>query len=1036
VIVDETPSKLGGYVVERELGRGGMGVVFLARDPRLDRPVAIKSLSEELGEHPERLARFEREARTLAAINHPNIASVYGLEEHLGRLLLIMEYVPGHHLGEHIRRSGRLEIEEAFAIGVQIASGLEAAHEIGVVHRDLKPPNVRVRPDGVVKVLDFGLAKPEKETGVVFSEDAATMSMAPTAEGRIMGTAGYMSPEQARGKAVDKRADIWAFGVVLFECLTGQRAFKGETPMDALVAILDREPDWKLLPEAVPERIRELLARCLEKDAKKRLRDIGDARIDLESHLAERARVDPRRFMAGSATVFNSPGGMGEGIRIGGEGSVVSGTRSRLPSLLTSFIGREVDLETIRGLLKETRLLTMTGPGGCGKSRLATEFALRSEASFPDGVWSVDLSPIGDAALVGNEVGRVFELPDAEGKAMSERLAEALASRELLLVLDNCEHVQRGAAGLCALLLRTCPGLRVIATSREPLGVDGEWIYRVGALRTPSSGAGLDDAEELQGFESVRLFLDRARAVRPGFSMDSANAGHIAEICRQLDGVPLAIELAAARLKMMGAEEIASRLGDRFKLLRNKAGAPRQQTLLAAIEWSYEQLDATERAALRRLSVFKDGATLSAGEGVLALEGEPGFEEIEAWDVLDLLSQLVDKSMLTVVEPGGQGAAGETRYRVLESIRQYGLERLRESGEFRAVSRAHLAWFSGFAKRAESQLLGRDQKSWFDRLEQEQDNFRAALGFVFEVAPEDPAALELGRQIGAGVWWFWAYMGHLAEGRRLLTRLDRAGAGGEATAAWARLRAGIAWMAMMTGDLIHAVAYGRAGLEMARLSGDQRTIALLLDCLGSACLGDLLATRAMDYFEESLQIRRELGDRVMTSMSICGLAGCHRLLGAHDKSRAMYQEAMDTLRGVGDGLQSAFIHRGLGRLELVSVRADKAFAHLHTAGEALLELGAMSELPGVIEGMACVAAVRGDASKAVRLFAASGSARQNLSCPSRPSEDEDNAPWRASAEAALDSAALEKARAEGAAMRLRRAVRYALEGGAEGASAR
>lgn len=1031
--MDEQPSKLGGYLVERELGRGGMGVVYLARDPRLDRPVAIKSLSEDLGEHPERLARFEREARTLAAMNHPNIAMVYGMEEHLGRQLLVMEYVPGHNLNEHIRRAVRLEPEEAFAICAQIAAGLEAAHELGIVHRDLKPANVRVRSDGVVKVLDFGLAKAEQEVRAVLGDDAATMSMAPTAEGRIMGTAGYMSPEQARGKPVDKRADIWAFGVVLFECLTGQRAFGGETPMDAIVAVLEREPSWELLPERVPARIRELIRRCLEKDAKKRLRDVGDARIDIESILHDRARLDPRRFMT---TLGAGPVGVAgldsERTGTSGTGGTFGSTsQTRLPASLTSFVGRQADLDALRGLLGEARLLTLTGPGGCGKSRLGIECARANGERFGDGAWSVDLASISDPGLVANEVGGVFGLPEAEGRQMEDQLVEALEGREALIVMDNCEHVLAGCASVVSLLLQSCPGVRVIATSREALGVDGEWVYRVGVLSVPEAWSESADVDEISRCESVRLFVDRARAVKQGFVLDRSNARHVVEICRQLDGVPLAIELAAARIKLLGPEQIAERLADRFKLLRSRSGAPRQQTLLAAIEWSFEQLDDSEAAAMRRLSVFKNGATLSAAEGVVALEYGGETEAIEDWEVLDLLGQLVDKSLISVIEPEGDGPAGETRYRMLESIRQYGLSRLDEAGESGVAARAQLDWCARFAKRAEGQLVGRDQRAWFDRLEQEHDNIRAALDFVFERVGEDGEILEQGRVIAAGVWRFWAYAGHIAEGRRLLMRLDRAGAGGDPTPAWARLREGISWIAMMTGDLVQAVAFGRAGLELARLSGDERTVSNLLDCLGAACLGDMLATRAVDYFEESLQIRKSLGDRVLTSVSLCHLAGCHRQLGTLDKARSLYREAMETLRGAGDGLQAAFIHEGVGWLEIASGNAEAAQESFKKAAGLLVPLGALSELPGTVEGFACVAAMRGEDAKAARLFAAAETGRVRLACPARQSEIEEIAGWRSRVESSLDGAALEKSRAEGVAMRLRRAVRHATGDGVE-----
>ncbi|MBX3404905.1 MAG: serine/threonine-protein kinase [Phycisphaeraceae bacterium] len=277
------PPSIGPYRVERELGRGGMGVVYYARDPRLDRPVAIKVLPEAFAADPARLARFEREARTLAALNHQNVAAIYGLEEHDHRRVLILEFVPGATLSRLIER-GPLPIDEAMRIGVQIAEGLEAAHDRAVVHRDLKPDNVKVTPEGLAKILDFGLA-----TTSIPEDDALsrTRPAGLTQQGMVIGTPGYMSPEQARGLPTDKRTDIWAFGCVLFELITGHKAFHGETPTDSLAAVLDREPDWTVLPPVTPQRVRELLRKCLTKEPRRRCRDAGDARIDLEDALSQ-----------------------------------------------------------------------------------------------------------------------------------------------------------------------------------------------------------------------------------------------------------------------------------------------------------------------------------------------------------------------------------------------------------------------------------------------------------------------------------------------------------------------------------------------------------------------------------------------------------------------------------------------------------------------------------------------------------------------------------------------------------------------------
>jgi Tol biopolymer transport system component/predicted Ser/Thr protein kinase len=289
--VTDRPITLGAYPVERELGRGGMGVVYLARDPRLDRPVAIKVLPDEFARDPERLARFEREARLLASLNHPNIASIYGIEETGGQRLLVLEYIPGDTLATLTAR-GAPPLDEALDICRQIALAVEAAHEGGVIHRDLKPGNVKITPDGQVKVLDFGLAKGAAGTASGSGPDLSqspTITYAVTGAGVILGTAAYMSPEQARGKPVDKRTDIWSFGCVLYECLTGRLAFGGETVSDTIAKILEREPDWSLLPAQTPATLRELLRRCLEKDARKRQRDIGDVRLELEAAIAARS---------------------------------------------------------------------------------------------------------------------------------------------------------------------------------------------------------------------------------------------------------------------------------------------------------------------------------------------------------------------------------------------------------------------------------------------------------------------------------------------------------------------------------------------------------------------------------------------------------------------------------------------------------------------------------------------------------------------------------------------------------------------------
>lgn len=1069
VRMSQVPDKLGPYTVEQEIGRGGMGVVYLARDPRLDRKVAIKVLPEDLAENPDRLTRFEREARVLASLNHPNLAAVFGLHEHLGQQLLVMEYVPGEHLGERLKNGRALSVEEALSIGVQIAAALEAAHDNGIIHRDMKPANVRVRPDGVVKVLDFGLAKPERDLHGAAASDEATMSMA-TEVGRVLGTAGYMSPEQARGRAVDKRADIWAFGAVLFECLTSVRAFPGETPIDAMVAILEKQPAWNKLPEQTPGRVTALLHRMLEKDASRRLRDIGDARIELDEALESMGRRSSPRGVgrhalpggsAGAAgavgagapsapTATPAPGpaavaaGRGESpaapgswawggpgsrgpVGPGGPSSGSLGSRAALPVVGARFVGRAAEIEAIAERIKDARLLTLVGPGGCGKSRLAVE-SLR--AAWPrEGAVLVDLSAISDAGLVGVEVVQSLGIAaggGVEGRDPASAVAEALGGRAVVLLLDNCEHVAEGVRSFAASLMALSPAAVVVCTSREPLGLPGESVIRIGALRVPNEEDGRD-AGTLARCESVELFVDRARATRPTFALDDRTAPAVAQICRQLDGVPLALELAAARVKLLSPEQIAERLNDRFKLLRGgRGGHSRQQTLEAAIDWSYDQLAPRERAVFRRLCVARGGVTLDAAEAIISgpyPSADGTGEAINDWDVLDLVEQLVDKSMLLVEAPAHRpGPAGEARYTMLESIRHYGLGKLEQAGEQAEARQRHLMTVVRLAERAESEMLGPQQRGWLERLEQEHDNIRAALDLV-ESGKGD---LDLGRRIAGSVWRFWAYRGHIAEGRRRLAALDALSRGSGPTAAWAKLREGMSWIAMLVGDLMTAISFGRAGLEIARATGDERTTSNLLNCLGAACHGEGLPERALDYFQESLALRRHLGDALLVAQTVHNIAECYRSMGLLDKAKPLYLDALKLLED-GDAILAALAHSNLALLELGRGRLREAWASLRRGAEVKLALGATTELPAVLETAASIAVAENKMHRAARLFAAAEAARETLASPPRPSTRADYEPWLEKLRAALEGTDFAAAWAEGRGMRLRRAVRYALD---------
>ncbi|MBI4790841.1 MAG: hypothetical protein HY782_27745, partial [Chloroflexi bacterium] len=447
-----------------------------------------------------------------------------------------------------------------------------------------------------------------------------------------------------------------------------------------------------------------------------------------------------------------------------------TGSKSRealltnLPHPLTSFIGREREIAEVKGLLDPsglanpkglgTRLLTLTGSGGCGKTRLAIEVASQLVESFPQGVWWVDLAPLSDAALVPQAAAQALGVREAPNQSLEETLVNYLRGKRLLLVLDNCEHLIEACARLAAKLLSACAELTILTTSREAAGISGEIAWRVPSFAVPDIEH-LPPLEQLINYDAIQLFVQRAAAVMPNWKLNG-DAPFVARVCARLDGMPLAIELAVARLKVLSVEQIAARLDDRFNLLTtgSRAALPRQQTLRATVEWSYDLLSDTERTLLRRLSVFAGGWTIEAAESVCV------DERVKAIDVLDLLARLLDKSLVLVEMHGGAA-----RYRMLEMIRQYARGKLIAADELQMLQARHLDFFVKLAQDAEPKLKGPDAKEWMDRLEGEYDNIRA----VFEYAMANDVAAAT--RLASALVMFWVRRTYLIEGRRVLAQL-------------------------------------------------------------------------------------------------------------------------------------------------------------------------------------------------------------------------------------------------------------------------
>ncbi|HWE61630.1 MAG TPA: adenylate/guanylate cyclase domain-containing protein, partial [Chloroflexota bacterium] len=524
--------------------------------------------------------------------------------------------------------------------------------------------------------------------------------------------------------------------------------------------------------------------------------------------------------------------------------------RHNLPETLSSFIGRELEQQEVSALLSRPparhRLVTLTGTGGTGKTRLALAVASTVVDTFEDGVWLVELATLTDPALVPQAVANALGQREEPGRSVLATVIDYLKSRRLLLVLDNCEHLVAACAEVASALLHACAQLHILATSREALDVAGEHRYRVPSLAVPDLGHYLPTPAVMRRYEAVQLFEERARSRRRDFSVTGTNMRAVAQICARLDGIPLAIELAAARVGALPVEGIAARLDDCFRLLTGgpRTVLPRQQTLRASLDWSFDLLSEPERALLRRLSTFAGGCTLAAAEAICAGTG------VEEWDVLDLLDQLVNKSLVVLDELPEHG--DEPRYRLLETVRHYGQEKLAatpmgEVPERVVVGDRHLGWYLALAEQAEPALVGPEQALWLARLEAEHDNLRAALRHALEHGQREP-----GLRLAGALWRFWYTRGHLSEGRGWLDELLADGAGAASLRARALRGAGV--LAYNQGDFARAVALTEQSLALYEQLGERQGVAATLNLLGYVAVKQGDGARACTLSEASLAL--------------------------------------------------------------------------------------------------------------------------------------------------------------------------------------
>jgi predicted ATPase/DNA-binding SARP family transcriptional activator/DNA-binding CsgD family transcriptional regulator len=728
-----------------------------------------------------------------------------------------------------------------------------------------------------------------------------------------------------------------------------------------------------------------------------------------------------------------------------------------LPAPRSSFVGREQEMLEVKRELAMTRLLTLTGVGGSGKTRLAIEVARELVGAYADGVWLVELAPLVEDALVPQVVAGALGVREQPGQPLTDTLTEALRTKQTLLVLDNCEHLIDAAAHLVDALLDACPRLRILATSREALSIAGEDVWLVPPLSVPEQQHS-STVEQLEGYESVRFLVERARHRNPAFALTSENAEAVAEICRGLEGIPLAIELAAARVGL-SAQQIAERLEDSLKLLTggSRTALPRQQTLRGTLDWSHELLSEPEQKHFRRLSVFAGGWTLAAAEVVGSGEG------IEAADVLDLLSGLVDKSLVVADASGRSGGVG---YRMLEPIKQYAREKLEASREAEETLSRHAEFFLAQAEEAEPGVEGPQQAAWLDQLEMEHDNHRAALSWSLEQGENT----NLGLRMGAALGEFWYLRGYLGEGRRwleeALVKSSRA-----STAARARTLQRVSWLAFQQGDLSRAKRASEEGLELEgvdllRTGGGNSVTAELQITLGLVLNSQGEFERATALFNRSLALSREADSVRGVATSLFRLGMEWRFAGDFARATKFLEEALTLYRGSGDPALTASIltHLGYtflyqGDLERATAISEEAVAMLREQkhrlylANSLNTLGWVTLLQGdperakvlyaeglilrrevgnklVVEeslgGLACAAEARGEAERAARLFGAAEGLREMIGTQQESGEWPLQEPYLSGARSEIDEVSWETAFAEGQEMTFEEAVEYAL----------
>ncbi len=960
------------YLLEREIGAGGMATVYLAVDLKHQRPVAVKVLRPELSAtvgHD----RFLRELTTTAGLRPPGILPLYDSGEGAGFLFYVMPFVEGESLRDRLARDGQLPIEDALRFADEIANALSYAHGRGVIHRDIKPENILLE-NGHAIVADFGIAQAVGAAG----DDKLTVA------GMAVGTPTYMSPEQASGDVIDARSDLYALGCLVYEMLAGTPPFTGPTAIAVMMRhAIEPVPKLGTLRAAVSRPVIEAVERALAKSPADRFASVEEWRRALTrasgSHPTGSARPATPQISRPAPTPANA------------------------------LLGRDSALaQATERIRAGARVFTVTGTGGAGKTRFAIELFTLLQDDFPNGSAYVSIASVTAASEVMPTIATALGITEAHGRSAVDAVATVIGTGRILVLLDNLEHVL-DAAGEIAELVSRCANMCVITTSRAPLKIGAESELALPPLALPD--AQTTAVEALLQSPAVALFAQRAAKVQPTFAITSANGAAVASICIRLDGLPLALELAAARIRILEPAALLRRLDDALDLLTSgdRDLPERQRTLRATIDWSYSLLDAAEQRLLRRLSVFAEGWALEEMEAVC-------YSTRERVHALDELSSLVEKGLVRVVE------AGE-RYFLLETIRSFAAEALLQSGEAIEVQRAHADVFLAFAEAIDAGIRGIGQLDAMQQARGESANMHVAIRWYTGQAraastgavPRESGdaavdVVESGLRLCGALNWFWHISGLHFTARDAIDgllplSLERPPSRGRAMALlasgmasintgeterafdeWAR---GLADARALADDALMAeacvyVGYGHMSVGRMEESGvalDEAMaysekhdldflLALSMSMKGLQQFLIGLADAGFALVTQARRIQTRIGDYEGGGLALSFLAQMTAAKGEYGRALELYGQALMSFKRVGDRPELARVHSEIGWTALSAQRIPVAREAFRRSLRVYDEVGSARGVGLALTGLAAAEAAEGRAERAVTIAAA------------------------------------------------------------------